>query len=173
MVIKMIDDENFEDPADIVDYSHHKRKRIMILLLPLIIVIGISVGIYFALNNDYNSLDSGYNIVQYNKDDDHSITVFYDLPELKTQVLGKEYKHELKLKINLELSSIEDLKIIEILTPKLTDTVLNHIVELNFEEISGSSGMYWLKEEILYRLNLAASPIKIKTINFSVFELQK
>ena len=57
--------------------------------------------------------------------------------------------------------------------PKLHDVILNHIIELNLEEVSGSTGMYWLKEELLYRLNLAATPVKIKKLNFSIFELQK
>lgn len=169
----MIEDDDIEEASALIDYSRQKRKKIMILLLPLLIVIGISVSIYFAMNKSYNSLDSSYNIVQYNKDDAENITVFYDLPEFNTSVNGKDGRHSLKLKINLELSSLEDLRVIEILTPKLNDTILNHIVELNLEEVSGSTGMYWLREELLYRLNLAATPVKIKKLNFSVFELQK
>lgn len=169
----MIEDDDLEIDGEITDNSHQKRKKLMILLLPLLIVIGISVGIYFALNNNYDSLGVDYNIVQYNKDTPENMTVFYDLPEIKTSVRGKNGSHELRLKINLEISSIEDLHVIEVLTPKLSDAVLGHVIELNMNEIDGSTGLYWLKEELLYRLNLVASPIKIKNLNFSVFELQK
>lgn len=169
----MIEDDDLDDNNELVENHKQKRKKIMILLLPLVIVIGISVGIYFAMNNRYDSLGGKYNIIQYNKDNQDSITVFYDLPENKTSVKGKNKNHELRLKVNLELSSIEDLKIIEVLTPKLTDAVLGHIIELNIDEIEGSTGLYWLKEELLHRLNLVSDPIKIKNINFSVFELQK
>lgn len=169
----MIEDDDLETDGEITDNSHQKRKKLMILLLPLLIVIGISVGIYFALNNNYDSLGVDYNIVQYNKDTPENMTVFYDLPEIKTSVRGKNGSHELRLKINLEISSIEDLHVIEVLTPKLSDAVLGHVIELNMNEIDGSTGLYWLKEELLYRLNLVASPVKIKNLNFSVFELQK
>ena len=169
----MIEDDDIEDNNILIDSSQQKRKKLMILLLPLLIVIGISVSVYFAMNKSYNSLDSNYNIVQYDKDNTENVTVFYDLPEYTTSVTGKDGRHELKLKINLELSRIEDLRIIEVLTPKLHDVILNHIIELNLEEVSGSTGMYWLKEELLYRLNLAATPVKIKKLNFSIFELQK
>lgn len=169
----MIDDEDIEEPEETTDTTVQKRKRIMILLLPLLIVIGISVGIYFALNDGYDSLGVDYKIIQYNKDNAEGITAFYDLPEIKTFVKGKHGSHELRLKINLELSSIEDLKAIEVLSPKLSDTVISHIIELTLEEVDGSVGLYWLKEELLYRLNLVAAPVKIKNINFSVFELQK
>ena len=52
----MIDDDDIEEPEEITDTPMQKRKRVMILLLPLLIVIGISVGIYFSMNNSYDSL---------------------------------------------------------------------------------------------------------------------
>ena len=169
----MIDDNDFDEQDEPIENQHPKRKKLMILLLPLLIVIGISVGIYFAMNNNYDSLGGSYNIVQYNKDNADSITAFYDLPEIKVFVNGEDGRHELKLKLTLELSSVEDLRIVEILTPKLTDTVLNHVIELNMDEVQGSTGLYWLKEELLYRFNLVSAPVKIRNLNFSVFELQR
>lgn len=170
----MIEDDNIdEDDGQVIENPHQSRKKIMILLLPLLIVIGISVGIYFSLNNSYDSLSDNYNIVQYSKDSPENITVFFDLPEIKTTVKGKDGPHELRLKLNLELSGIEDLKVVEALTSRLNDMVLSHTIELNFNEVTGSAGLYWLKEELLYRLNLTAAPVKIKNLNFSVFELQK
>ena len=168
----MIEDEDLEEGTEVVVTSPRK-KRIMILLLPVLIVICISVGIYFAIRESSNPADSGYNIVQYDKENKDYIAVFYDLPEMRVPVAAKEGSLALRLKLNLELSSIEDLKIIEILASKLNDVVLSHIVELSEEEIKGSEGMYWLKEELLYRLNLAAEPAKIKKLNFGVFELQQ
>ena len=168
----MIEDEDLPEVEQPGDNTQQKRKKIMILLLPLLIVIGVSVGIYFALNNSYDSLNVGYSIVKQNKDSEE-ITVFYDLPELKTSVKGKKRSHELRIKPNIELSGIEDIKVIEALIPRLTDAIIGHIIELNIDEVDGSTGLYWLKEELLYRLNLVTSPIKIKKLNFSVFELQK
>ena len=170
--VVMIEDNDLDTEEEVVDNSPQKRKKIMVLLLALLIVIGISVGIYFALNTSYDSLGRGYKIIQYDKDADKSVTVFYDLPEIKTSVRGKDGQHELKMKITLELSSIEDLKLVEILIPRLNDVVIAHTIELNLDEVKGSEGLYWLKEELLYRFNLAAAPVKIKNLNFSVFELQ-
>lgn len=166
------DDIDAENPP-IAEPLSPNRKKIMVLLLPLLIVIGVSVGIYLANTQSYDSLNIDYSVVQYDKDAPESITAFFDLPEIKTSVKGVDRNHDLRLRVNLELSSIEDLKIIEALTPRLNDVILNHVVELNIDEVSGSSGLYWLKEELLYRLNLAAAPVKIKKINFNIFELQK
>ena len=68
---------------------------------------------------------------------------------------------------------MEDIKTIEILTPKINDVVLSHIIELSPEEVQGSTGLYWLKEELLYRLNLVTAPIKINNLNIRSLEIQK
>ena len=164
------DDEEIAQVADELNDTHIKRKRLMLILLPLLIVIGVSATIFFVLKKQNSSQDN-YNIVQYNKDNADNVSVFYDLPEIKTSIKGKKDNHELRLGLNLELSSIEDLKIIEILKAKLNDVVLEHTIELNVDELKGSVGLYWFKEELRYRLNVAAAPVKIKAVNFGVFEL--
>lgn len=167
----MIEDE--EDSAQVAEElggSNIKRKRLMLILLPLLIVIGVSATIFFVLKKQSADKDN-YNIVQYNKDNAETVSVFYDLPEIKASVKGKNSNHELRLSVNLELSSIDDLKVIEILKAKLNDVILEHTIELNYDELKGSVGLYWFKEELLYRLNLAAAPVKIKAISFGVFEL--
>ncbi len=168
---KMIEDADIEED-EAIERPNQRRRKLMLFLLPLLIVIGISVGIYFALNKSYSSLGDGYKIIQYNKDSEE-MTVFFDLPEIKTSVKSNDGLHDLKIKITLELSNIEDLKVIEVIISKLNDVILGHVIELRLNELEGTEGLYWLKEELLYRLNLAASPVKIKDLNFSVFELQR
>lgn len=168
----MIDDD-IDDIEKIIDSPHTKRKKLMILLLPIVVVIGLSVGLYFAFSSKLDSNKGEFNIVQYNKDSNEGATVFYDLPEIKTSVKGKNFPHKLRLKINIELSGVDDMLVIQAMTPRLTNAVLGHVIELYIDEIEGSTGLYWLKEELLYRFNLVAAPVKIKNINFSVFELEK
>lgn len=168
---KMIEDTDIEED-EVAEKPSQKRRKLMLFLLPLLIVIGISVGIYFALNKSYNSLGNDYKIIQYSKDSE-DMTVFFDLPEIKTSVKSTDGLHDLKIKITLELSNVEDLKVVEIITSKLNDVILGHVIELRLNELEGTEGLYWLKEELLYRLNLAAAPVKIKDLNFSVFELQR
>lgn len=168
----MIDDD-IDDIEELIDSPHTKRRKLMILLLPIIVVIGLSVGLYFAFSSKLDSNKGEFNIVQYNKDSDEGATVFYDLPEINTIVKGKNQNHKLRLKINIELSGVDDMLVIQAMTPRLTNAVLAHVIELYIEEVEGSTGLYWLKEELLYRFNLVASPVKIKNINFSVFELDK
>lgn len=76
-----------------------------------------------------------------------------------------------KIKLSIELSKMEDITIIEALSAKLTDAVIAHTIELMPEEIDGSEGIYWLREELLYRMNLIAAPVKISNLNFKNFEI--
>lgn len=170
--IKMTEDEALDEGEQLIENAQQKHRKFMILLLPLLIVIGVSVGIYFTLTSSRDSALSSYPTIQ-NKDDPDNMTVFYDLPEIKTFIQGTDGRHDLRLKINLELAGTEDLKVVETLTPRLNDAVLSHVVELSFAEIDGSAGLYWLKEELLYRFNLITMPVKIKGLNFNVFELQR
>ena len=96
------------------------------------------------------------------------------MPEVAVRLHNTAGKEQVaKIKLSIELSKIEDISTIESLSSKLTDTIIAHTIELMPEEIDDSEGLYWLKEELLYRLNLAAAPVKIKDLNFSVFELQR
>ena len=168
----MIDDD-LDSIEEITSSPHAKRKKLMILLIPVVVVIGLSVGLYFAFSSKLDSKSGEFNVIQYNKDSNEGATVFYDLPEIKVDVKGKNRTHALRLKLNIELSSVDDIMVVQAMTPRLTSAVLNHVVELYVEEIEGSTGLYWLKEELLYRFNLVSSPVKIKNLNFSVFELEK
>ena len=76
------------------------------------------------------------------------------------------------MKISVELSRVEDVAAIEAMVSRLTDIIIAHTIELTPDEVSGSNGLYWLKEELLYRMNLVAAPIKITNINFKNFEIQ-
>ena len=163
-------EENLEAPTSL------SRKKMLIFILPVLIVIGLSVGFYYVFNRDYRSPESAYSVVKNTSSADgvESITVFYDMPEVTAALRtdGPDKEH-LRLRLNLELSNVEDIKTIETLTPKINDVVLSHIIELSPEEVEGSAGLYWLKEELLYRLNLVASPVKINNVNIKALEIQK
>ena len=84
-----------------------------------------------------------------------------------------ETSSNVKVKISIELSSVDDIKTIEAMLPRINDTLLAHIVELTPDEISGSDGLYNLKEELLYRINLLTAPVKVSNLNFKTFDIQK
>lgn len=154
-------------------YAQKDKKKILLFLIPGLIVIGLIVGLYFLFVPKSNNQENlPYSVVA--QTDTTPLTIFYDLPETDIKLQGHETQDTMvKIKINIELSNMEDIKAVENLMPQITDAIISHTVALTKEEIDGSEGLYWLKEELLYRLNLVTSPVKISNLNFKRFEIQK
>ena len=172
----MIDqDDDLSADEELTSPKPINRKKILILALPVVIAIGLSVGLYFAFSKDYNSGPSAYSVIQKPKNNDgtESITVFYDLPEIHASLRnsGTE-KQRVSLALNIELSRVEDVASIEIMSPRIKDAVLAHIIELTADELEGANGLYWLKEELLYRLNLVVAPVRISSLNIKQIDIQ-
>jgi len=161
-------DENEKD-AEAVN-----RKKVLLYLVPVLVVIGLAVGLHYIFNKEHgNSIN--YSVVSNAADENGSeagVTVFYDLPEINARLKSQGKGSVATMKITLELSNVDDAKQVETLLPRINDAVLSHTIALTEEEISGASGLYWLKEELLYRINLLIAPIRVNNINFKNFEIQ-
>lgn len=175
---------NQDDDLDIDETKppagHISRRKILFVLIPLLIAVGLFVGFYYAFNHSYNSSGNlNYSIVknmveQQDGKETEEITVFYDLPEISARLQNQAGLSEvLKMKLSIELSRVEDVSAVENLLPRINDAVISHTMELNASELEGSQGLYWLKQELLYRINLLTSPIRVTNLNFKSFEIQK
>lgn len=168
--IDKLEDEDEEEKKD-----HVNKKKILLFLLPALIAIGIAVGLYHTFDSSYNDIESlPYNVLEQDIGNNKQSIIFYDLPEITAPIMNASGENDIVgFKITMELSSQEDVKKIEILLPRFYDIILAHTRELRSEEVSGAEGLYWLKEELLYRLNLAATPVKIANISFKSFDIKK
>ncbi len=171
----MSDFDDFDKQEDEEETKEVNKKKVLLFLLPALIAIGIAVGLYHTFESSFNATQGiPYKILEQNESDKQQSIIFYDLPEITAPVKNAQGENDIvSIKIGIELSNPEDVKKIEILLPRIYDIILAHTRELRTEEISGSEGLYWLKQELLYRLNLAASPVKIENINFKSFDIQK
>lgn len=169
-----LEDDNNEDGSS---KSKLSKKKALIFLLPVLIVIGMAVGLYHNFGKSgKNSTSTNYTTVTKPGAEgaEAKTTFFYDLPEVHTQIMTDgRIKETAIIKITIELSKAEDIKIIEALLSRFNDIIISHTSELTSEEINGTNGLYWLKEELLYRINLVASPLKIESLDFKAFEVQK
>lgn len=169
-------DEDIDDLNDENGKSSANKRKALLFLLPLLIVIGLSVGLYHTFGNAPKNSGMSYAVVEKQElidgKNQNRTLIFYDLPEISSRVRTNDgHKEIVNIKISIELSRIEDIKTIESLLPKLNDIIINHTSELTNDEISGANGLYWLKEELLYRINLVTAPIKIENLNFKSFEV--
>ena len=152
------------------------KKKVLLYVLPIVVIIGLVVSFIIVFTKKDADLGGEYRIISSSNEDGSSskITVFYSLPELMANLRTSDGKTTtVKLKLSIELSSVDDIKTIEALLPRINDTLLAHIVELTPDELSGANGLYNLKRELLYRINLLTDPIKVSNLNFKTFDIQK
>lgn len=72
----------------------------------------------------------------------------------------------LRLSVVLELESASDKPAVESAMPRVIDEFQTYLRELRIEDLRGSAGRYRLEVEMLWRVNQAAAPAKIKDVLF-------
>lgn len=175
-----LDDDLDKDGDDEDSKKKIDKKKILIFLLPALIVIGLIVSFYSVFSKKMNQpANLSYSVVERagqgaENEGKTNVLILYDIPEVNVQIKDNAgAASNIKLKISIELNNMEDIKIIEGLMPKITDAIIAHTIELTQEELSGSKGLYWLKEELLYRINLIVSPVVVSNLNFKTFGIEK
>ena len=98
------------------------------------------------------------------KDEKHG-PIFYDMGEVvvNLQTDGKRQVF-LKLVIQLELEAEADKATIEQIKPRIIDNFQTYLRELRLDDLRGSAGLYRLREELLFRVTEAATPVKVKDV---------
>lgn len=171
-------ERDIEDDAEeeISQPEKGMKKKILFYLIPAIILIGIGVGFVSVFFTNVNSdAQHDYDVITQKSADGsgESTVVFYTLPAFTAKLRTSTGIYEtIQIKINLELSSVEDISTISKLTPRIQDIIIAHLVELTPEEVSGSEGFYALKTELLHRTNLIAAPVKILNLNIKDLNIQ-
>lgn len=178
----MVDfDDGLDTGEDALGNASSKvnKKKLLLIILPVLIIIGLVVSFYAVFKSSEKNEVKNYHVVSSaaeTKDGPNKTTIFYDLPEITAVLQSRDDTHQtVKLQISFEITGLSEdkISIVDGLSPKISDIIISHLVEVYPDEIESSEGLYWLKEELLYRTNLITHPIKINNINFKNFEIQK
>lgn len=147
------------------------KKKIIILAGVLVLLIGGAAGAYFMgyIPVGSHAKDPKNAEAEGAKDPqqaENSQPVFYSLPEFLVNLNSTGKTSFVKMEISLELSSSEDVKAVEANLPRIQDSFNTYLRELRASDLSGSAGLYRLKEELLLRLNKNIAPHKVNDILF-------
>ncbi len=74
--------------------------------------------------------------------------------------------------MSLELNENEDLVTLERLMPRVIDHFQVFLRELRVDDLSGSAGIYRIKEELLRRVSVAVYPVEIRDVLFKEMLIQ-
>ena len=164
-----------------------RKKIILFIVLPLLLIIGLGVGAYFM-----GFLDkllparhlSCENIKEGDKDfaacsalqtdkDAGTPGVFTDIPPMIVNLNSSTKQPRfLKISLKVELDNAEEQKKLEAVLPRVVDQFQMYLRELRIEDLRGTSGIYRMKIELLSRIRAAAPNIKIRDVLFQEILVQ-
>lgn len=150
------------------------RKTLMFVVAPALLGVVVLIGAYFFLfaGEEPAAVAEG----EHGAAGEHAAAAapehhptFFDVPDILVNIAaGGDKPAFLKLAVSLELEGDEETAkaAIEPIMPRVVDQLQTYLRELRVEDLSGSAGMFRLKEELLRRVNLAVDPVRVKDILF-------
>jgi flagellar FliL protein len=100
--------------------------------------------------------------------------VFIDVPEMLVNLVGQpgERIQYLKAKIVLEVKEEKQVDAIKPTMPRVTDIFQTYLRELRPADLTGSAGLFRLREELTRRVNVTIAPQQINAVLFKEIVVQ-
>jgi flagellar protein FliL len=94
--------------------------------------------------------------------------VFIEVPDMLINLVNSpgERVQYLKVKVVLEVKEEKQIEAIKPTMPRVTDIFQTYLRELRPSDLSGSAGLFRLKEELTRRVNAAISPDQVNAVLF-------
>lgn len=147
------------------------KKLVLMFILPglLLALAGGGGGAYFLGVFDPPPEE----VAEQEGDPANQQVLFYDLPEILVNLnTGGKQASYLKIRVALEIGNEEAIPVIEAMMPRVIDNFQVYLRELRREDLSGSAGIYRIKEELLIRVNSAVQPAHINDVLFKEMLVQ-
>ena len=171
-----------------------KKKLILIIAgAVILLLVGGGAGLYFTgmldglLGKDAAHEEGGEHGEQASADhskkkkDSHGggdghgggASAFLEIPTMIVNLNSSDGNARyLRLTVQLELEDPAELPLVEAVIPRVVDQFQTYLRELRVSDLRGSAGIYRLQMELLWRVNQAASPVKIKDVLFQEILIQ-
>lgn len=172
-------------PEEGEEKSAVNSKKLILILVPLILLLGGGAAAYFTGALDFliapdvaeqgegghgGHGDDGEDPVEH-YDPGHA--AFLEIPTMIVNLSGEDGQSRfLRLTVQLELASEEDVAAVEAVMPRVVDQFQTYLRELRVKDLRGSAGIYRLQMELLWRVNQAAAPVKVKDVLFQEILIQ-
>lgn len=142
--------------------SHSGKKLGLIIALAVLLVGGGLAGAYFFGLFGGSHEEGTEETSQAEGEEGAAVEAkitYYTLPEFLVNLSGSTNQTSfIKMKVTLEMPSEQDRLIAEERLPRLQDIINTYLRDLRPSDLSGTAGMYRLKEELLARTNKVLAP---------------
>lgn len=175
-----------------------KKKLVMFILLPLLLLGGAGGGLYFTGmldsllggGTEQAEGEEGADAHGAEAADDHGgghgggdghggektynpDAAFLEIPDMIVNLSTADGSPRyLRLSVQLELQNQSDLEAVQAVMPRVIDQFQTYLRELRVSDLRGSKGVYRLQMELLTRVNAAAYPVEVKDILFQEILIQ-
>lgn len=90
---------------------------------------------------------------------------FFNMPDIVVNIQSADGAPAyLKLSVALELAADDEKAGLQVLMPRIVDEFQSYLRELRVDDLRGSEGVLRLKEELLRRINVAATPYRVRDV---------
>lgn len=174
--IEELDEEGAAEGAEELAGGAKKsrRKKLLIIILPVLLLGGGGAGVWFSGLAD--SLLGKKQTAEQAADKPAPVAhgnVYYELPQMLVNLSATNRRTSfLKIVVSLELAHEEDKAKLQEALPRIIDNFQVYLRELRVEDLRGSAGLYRLREELLFRVNAAVSPVRVTDVLFKEMLVQ-
>ncbi len=166
-------DAELDEDEGVARKKFSGKKLVLFVILPVVLILGGLVGAFLM-----GAFDSLLGVGEAEETEQKMLEVpkevsFFDLPEMVVNLnTGGKQSTYLKISVALELENADAKSHLESLMPRVVDQFQVYLRELRREDLSGSAGLYRIKEELLLRVNAAVQPYVINDVLFKEFIVQ-
>ncbi|MDB5414392.1 MAG: hypothetical protein JWR10_2727 [Rubritepida sp.] len=145
------------------------KKKLILLALPLVLG-GIGAGLWFG------------GILPGHHTPEHAVAaeavpmnrqpVFVAMPDITANLNAPGRRAFIRLRSQMEVAGAHDAATLQAAMPRLVDLFTTYLREIRPEELRGSAGTHRLREELIARANIAASPARVTDVLFTEILVQ-
>lgn len=189
--------EEKKDGAEGGEEGGSKKKLILFIAVPIVLLIAVGAGLYFTgmldgllgkkiecAEDDHECQEKaaaaeaeGGHSEEAKKGGGHGEagggSAFIEIPTMIVNLNSPEGSPRyLRLSVQLELEDPADNASVQAVIPRVIDQFQTYLRELRVKDLRGSAGIYRLQMELLWRVNQAAAPAKVKDVLFQEILIQ-
>ena len=149
------------------------RKKLLILATPLLLG-GIGAGLWFTgVLPRALGLTHAKEAVSAEASAAANKPVYVEMPEMVANLnAGPRRQSYIKLKAQVEIGRPEDVAAFNAAMPRIVDLFQTYLREMAPDDLRGAIGTYRLREELIARAGIAASPAHVVDVLFSELLIQ-
>jgi flagellar FliL protein len=160
--------ENEQADGGTTDAPRNNKFKLIVMVVGVLAVLGGSAAAYFFLFGHHGGEEKHAEAAP------PKPPVFVEVPDMLVNLSGQpgERVQYLRVKVVLEVKEEKQAEAIKPSMPRVTDIFQTYIRELRAADLSGSAGLFRLKEELTRRVNMATAPTPVAAVLFKEIVVQ-